>query len=153
MAMRYHRCKLCPSHCAQVQTVHLNVQNKRIFESHAIGCIICCFRLTEFNVFRPSRPPQMMSLSSNRATPNCIRRKVVRFFMMVHLFNRGQKLSILIDPRWASIPPTASNLPTVDFRGRVRSDDIWARRSGIKCHLSASITSCWHSLDAHKLST
>lgn len=110
-------------------------------------------QLTEFSVFRPSRPPQMISLFSNKATPNCIRRPVANVFNIDHLFNLGQKLSMLIDPRWVSIPLIANNLPTVDFLGRVRSDVIWARRSGIKWYLSASITSCWHSLEAHKFST
>lgn len=108
---------------------------------------------TELSVFNPSLPPQIISLSSIRATPNCSRRPVVRFLTIVHLSSRGQNDSMLIEPRCASTPPIANSLPTVDFLGLVRSDDIRARLSGIKCHLSASITSCWHSLEAHNDST
>lgn len=59
----------------------------------------------------------------------------------------------LIAPLWPSIPPTASSFPMVDFRGRVRCVEIWDRRPGIRCHLNASITSCWHSFAPHSAST
>lgn len=89
--------------------------------------------------FNPSLPPTIINLSSITATPNCSRRPG-KFFSGVHLSSRGQKLSILINPLCASIPPTANNRPIVDFRGRVRCDDNCSRRSGNKCHFKASIT-------------